>query len=52
MSNPAQVRDVMMPAFKPDAIRSYTHMFNEVADKLATVFLESEGGPLSEWRQK
>lgn len=44
----AAIRDVMMPAFRPDAIRGYCHMFTDVADALARVLLESEGAPLSE----
>jgi len=42
------MRDIMMPAFKPDAIRGYCQMFTEVADALVEVLLESEGRPISE----
>ncbi|GBF94619.1 cytochrome P450 [Raphidocelis subcapitata] len=42
----AAVKEVMMPGFKPDAIRSYCHMFSDVADALARVLLEHEGQEL------
>lgn len=47
-SHHAAMREVMMPAFRAEAVRSYCGTFTDVADSLASLLLESEGEALSE----
>ena len=43
------MRDVIMPAFRPEAIRGYTATFTRVADALSDVLLMSDGAPVGEF---